>query len=186
MFETIAIGPSQMFVHPLAIVQSLVAISAANGAPLLCKWLLGARLARAIDGGLILRDGYPLLGSSKTWRGLIAAIILSTCASIIVGLPRQAGALAGAFAMAGDCLSSFAKRRLGLGPGDMCPGLDQNSRVPSAHRGLQPIPAARLVRRRCDRRTFLCRPGRPITSFFRDRSARPALLTTRFAPVGAA
>ena len=123
--STIAIGPPQMFVHPLAIVQSLVAISAANGAPPLCKWLLGARLARAIDGGLILRDGYPLLGSSKTWRGLIAAIVLSTCASIIVGLPWQAGALAGAFAMAGDCLSSFVQRRLGLGPGDMCPGLDQ-------------------------------------------------------------
>ena len=109
-----------MSVHSLAIVQSLVVISAANSAPPLCKRLLGTRLARAIDGGLTLRDGYPLLGSSKTWRGLIAAIVLSTCASVLVGLQWQTGALAGALAMLGDCLSSLIKRRLGVGPGDMC------------------------------------------------------------------
>jgi len=78
--------------------------------------------ARAIDGGLTLQDGYPLLGNSKTWRGLIAAIVLSTCASVLVGLQWQTGALAGAFAMLGDCLSSLIKRRLGVGPGDMCLG----------------------------------------------------------------
>jgi CDP-archaeol synthase len=114
-----------MSVHFLAIVQSLIVISAANGAPLLGKRLLGARLARAIDGGRKLPDGRPLLGGSKTWRGLFAAIVLSTCASVLVGLQWQVGAMAGAFAMAGDCLSSFIKRRLGVGPGDMFPGLDQ-------------------------------------------------------------
>ena len=127
-----------MSVHSLALVQSLVVISAANSAPPLCKRLLGTRLARAIDGGLTLWDGYPLLGSSKTWRGLVAAIILSTCASVLVGLQWQAGALAGAFAMAGDCLSSFVKRRLGVGPGDMYPGLDQipESLLPAVACGL--------------------------------------------------
>ena len=127
-----------MSVHSLAIVQSLVVISAANSAPPLCKRLLGTRLARAIDGGLTLRDGYPLLGSSKTWRGLIAAIVLSTCASVLVGLQWQTGALAGAFAMLGDCLSSLIKRRLGVGPGDMCLGLDQipESLLPAVACGL--------------------------------------------------
>ena len=114
-----------MSVHLLAIVQSLAVISAANSAPPLCKRLLGARLARAIDGGLIVWDGYPLLGSSKTWRGLIAAMVLSTCASILVGLQWQTGALAGACVMAGDCLSSFIKRRFGLKPSDKSLGLDQ-------------------------------------------------------------
>ena len=127
-----------MSIHSLAIVQSLVVISAANGAPVLCKRLFGNRLARAIDGGLILRDGHPLLGASKTWRGVIAALALSTCASVLVGLHWQAGALAGAFAMAGDCLSSFVKRRLGVGSGDMSPGLDQipESLLPAAVCGL--------------------------------------------------
>ena len=114
-----------MSIHPLAIVQSLAVISAANGAPILGKRLLGPRLARPIDGGLKLWDGYPFLGRSKTWRGLFAAIVVSTCAAVLVGLPWQAGAIAGAFAVAGDCLSSFVKRRLGVRPGDMYPGLDQ-------------------------------------------------------------
>ncbi|HYB05842.1 MAG TPA: hypothetical protein VED02_03795, partial [Methyloceanibacter sp.] len=116
---------ASMSIHILAIAQSLAVISAANSAPLLCKRLLGVRFARAIDGGLILWDGYPLLGSSKTWRGLIAAMVLSTCASALVGLQWQNGALAGACAMTGDCLSSLIKRRLGLGASDKSLGLDQ-------------------------------------------------------------
>ena len=40
-------------------------------------------------------------------------------------LPWQLGALAAASAMAGDCLSSFIKRRFGLEPSSMTLGLDQ-------------------------------------------------------------
>ena len=49
----------------LAILQSLILISAANGAPVLVARLLGARFARPIDGGIVLRDGHPLLGRSS-------------------------------------------------------------------------------------------------------------------------
>jgi CDP-diglyceride synthetase len=115
----------EMFAHALAILQSLILISAANGAPVLFARLLGPRFARPIDGGIVLCDGHPLLGRSKTWRGLAAAIALATCAAIIIRLPWQAGALAGASAMAGDCLSSFVKRRFGLEPSSMTLGLDQ-------------------------------------------------------------
>lgn len=120
--------------HLVAIVQSLAVIGAANSAPPLCKRLLGLRFDRAVDGGLLLRDGYPLFGTSKTWRGLVAAVALSTCASVIVGLSWRTGALAGACAMAGDCLSSFTKRRLGLGSSDKSVGLDQvpESLLPAA------------------------------------------------------
>ena len=111
--------------HALAIIQSLILISAANGAPLLFARLLGARFARPIDGGMVLRDGHPLLGRSKTWRGLAAAFLLAAWASVLIGLPWQAGALSGASAMAGDCLSSFVKRRFGLEPSSMTLGLDQ-------------------------------------------------------------
>jgi len=45
--------------------------------------------------------------------------------SVLINLPWQAGALAAASAMAGDCLSSFVKRRLGLEPSSMTLGLDQ-------------------------------------------------------------
>src|SRR5271166_5320197 len=84
-----------MSVHSLALVQSLVVISAANSAPPLCKRLLGARLARAIDGGLTLRDGYPLLGSSKTWRGLIAAIVLRLAPRYLLAFSGRQGRLPG-------------------------------------------------------------------------------------------
>ena len=99
--------------HALVIFQSLILISAANGAPVLFARLLGTRFARPIDGGVVLRDGHPLLGGSKTWRGLAAAIVLATCAAVIIGLPWLAGAITGASAMAGDCLSSFRQAENG-------------------------------------------------------------------------
>ena len=114
-----------MSAHPLAILQSLILISAANGAPVLLARLLGARFAHPIDGGIVLRDGHPLLGRSKTWRGLAAAILLAACVAVLIGLPWRLGALAAASAMAGDCLSSFVKRRFGLEPSSMTLGLDQ-------------------------------------------------------------
>jgi CDP-diglyceride synthetase len=111
--------------HPLAILQSLILIIAANGVPVLFARLLGTRFARPIDGGVVLRDGHPLLGRSKTWRGLAAAILLAACVAVLIGLPWRLGALAAASAMAGDCLSSFVKRRFGLEPSSMTLGLDQ-------------------------------------------------------------
>jgi len=114
-----------MSIHTLAILQCLVPVSAANAAPVLFARILGTRFARPIDGGLVLRGGHPLLGRSKTWRGLAAAIVLGTCAAIFIHLPWQAGVLTAASAMAGDCLSSFVKRRLGREPSSMTLGLDQ-------------------------------------------------------------
>ena len=111
--------------HAPAIVETLALISAANGAPVLSARILGARFSRPIDGGIVLRDGRPLLGRSKTWRGLASALLLAAGVAILIGLPWGLGALAAAAAMSGDCLSSFVKRRFGLKPSDMALGLDQ-------------------------------------------------------------
>ena len=73
----------------------------------------------------MLRDSHPLLGRSKTWRGIAAAILLAACAAVLMSLPWQLGVLAATSAMAGDCLSSFVKRRFGLEPSSMTLGLDQ-------------------------------------------------------------
>ena len=137
--------------HPLAILQSLILISAANGAPVLFARLLGTRFARPIDGGVVLRDGHPLLGRSKTWRGVAAAILLAACVAVLMSLPWQLGALAAASAMAGDCLSSFVKRRFGLEPSSMTLGLDQvpESLLPavacSAYLPLGPVDVLAIV-----------------------------------------
>ncbi len=114
-----------MSAHALAIIQSLILIGAANGAPLLVARVLRARPASPIDGGIVLPDGRPLLGRSKTWRGIAAAVVLTIGVAVLVGLPWQLGALAAALAMAGDGFSSFFKRRFGLEPSSMTLGLDQ-------------------------------------------------------------
>ena len=136
--------------HASAVLQSLILVSAANGAPVLFARLLGARFARPVDGGIVLSDGHPLLGRSKTWRGVAAAIVFAACVGVLIGLPWQAGALTGASAMAGDCLSSFVKRRFGLEPISMTLGLDQvfESLFPavacSAYLPLRPIDIAAI------------------------------------------
>ena len=109
----------------LAILQAVILISAANMAPVVSQRIWGTRFAGPIDGGLVLRDGHRLLGPSKTWRGVVAAIVLACCAAALIGLPPQVGALAAASAMVGDCVSSFVKRRVGLESSSMSLGLDQ-------------------------------------------------------------
>ena len=106
-------------------VRLLVLLGVANVAPLLARRLFGARWQAPLDGGMRFVDGRPLLGPSKTLRGLVAAVILSALCAPVVGIPMELGALIGALAMAGDALSSFVKRRLGIAPSAEAIGLDQ-------------------------------------------------------------
>ena len=76
-----------------------------------------------------LFDGRPLFGPSKTVAGLIAAVSASTFFGILLGLDWWVGLLVGVFAMLGDLLSSFIKRRIGLRSSAFALGLDQ---VPEA------------------------------------------------------
>lgn len=97
----------------------------ANAAPILIREVLGQRGARPIDGGREGRDGYPLLGESKTWRGLIAAIGATAIAGVALGFGVWFGAAFGALAMLGDLCSSYLKRRRGLVASSRAVGLDQ-------------------------------------------------------------
>lgn len=103
----------------------LLLITAANTAPILAKRFLGNRWARPIDGGLRFIDGRPWLGPSKTWRGLLAATLLAAACAPVLGFDFGTGALAGFCSMAGDALSSFAKRRLGIPSSGQAFGIDQ-------------------------------------------------------------
>ncbi|HEY8063250.1 MAG TPA: CDP-archaeol synthase [Methylosinus sp.] len=107
------------------ILRLLLLLIVANGAPILGKRMLGAAFACPVDGGARFFDGRPLLGASKTWRGVALAILAATLCAPLVGLPASLGARLGAFAMAGDLFSSFVKRRLGLAASSRAPGLDQ-------------------------------------------------------------
>ncbi|MDF9392717.1 MULTISPECIES: CDP-archaeol synthase [Methylococcus] len=103
----------------------LILLMVANGMPILLRKLLGERFGWPVDGGCRFPDGRPWFGPSKTWRGLVCGIGAAAAAAPLLGQPWQLGALVGAASLAGDLLSSFLKRRLGIVPSGMALGLDQ-------------------------------------------------------------
>ncbi|MGE0484425.1 MAG: CDP-archaeol synthase [Gammaproteobacteria bacterium] len=116
----------------------LLLVVVANSAPVVARHLLGDRWARPIDGGRVLADGRPLLGTSKTWRGLASAALACALAAPVLGVEVHHGAAAGALTMAGDLAASFAKRRRGYPASAHAPVLDT---VPEAL-----LPALALAR----------------------------------------
>jgi CDP-2,3-bis-(O-geranylgeranyl)-sn-glycerol synthase len=111
--------------HILALVQVMVLMALANSSPLAAKLIWGEAYAWPIDGNVRFIDGRPLLGVSKTVRGLAVALVTTALGAWLLGLGMSIGLLVAAAAMAGDLLSSFAKRRLGLSPSSKATGLDQ-------------------------------------------------------------
>ena len=92
---------------------------------MIAKDILGDRFAIPIDGGAKFVDGRPVLGSSKTVRGIFLSILVTSAFAPIVGMDWKIGALVASVAMAGDLFSSFLKRRLNLPAGGKATGLDQ-------------------------------------------------------------
>jgi len=111
--------------HPETLLQLLFTLILANGTPVIAKKLLGSRFAYPLDGGVTFFDGRPLLGSSKTIRGVLLALLATAAGAPLVGLDWTIGLLVGATAMAGDLCSSFLKRRMNMAPHSMAIGLDQ-------------------------------------------------------------
>jgi CDP-2,3-bis-(O-geranylgeranyl)-sn-glycerol synthase len=107
------------------ILKLLLLLIITNGSPIIARLVFVHRFERPLDFGWKMKDGQPLLGSSKTYRGVIAAIFTATIASMLFSLSWKVGLLIGVWAMIGDLLSSFVKRRLGLAPSSMALGLDQ-------------------------------------------------------------
>lgn len=86
-------------------------------------------LAKPIDCNRQLR-GQPLLGTSKTWRGLLAIPLLSAIGSLIIShivrvpvtlSPLWVGFLLGAGYAIAELPNSFIKRRLGIRAGEEAP-----------------------------------------------------------------
>lgn len=97
----------------------------ANGAPIIAARLLGRRFCQPIDAGLKLTDHQPLFGSSKTWRGIIAAFICTVPLALAFGFYLDIAFYFTLASMAGDLLSSFIKRRMKLAPSRRASFLDQ-------------------------------------------------------------
>jgi CDP-diglyceride synthetase len=125
--------------QPLLDLQLLVLLTLANGTPVIAKKVFGDRLAWPLDGGLGFIDGRPLLGGSKTLRGLVLSVLAAGLGGALIGPGWRIGLVVGATAMAGDLLSSFIKRRLGSRPSSQAIGIDQ---IPEA---LLPLLACRAA-----------------------------------------
>lgn len=115
---------ANLAIDSAGIVQALILLLVANGAPVLMNNLLGCRYAWPVDNGLKLADGRSLFGNAKTWRGLGAAAGMAGVAAILLGIEARVGILFGGLAMTGDLLSSFIKRRLGREESTRARGLD--------------------------------------------------------------
>ncbi|WP_342238559.1 CDP-archaeol synthase [Inquilinus sp. OTU3971] len=107
------------------ILRALALLAAANGAPVLARKIFGGRWSWPLDFGVCFFDGRPLLGRTKTIRGIAASMLTTALVAVFMGLDWTTGGLFGLAAMAGDLLSSFAKRRLALPSSSQAPGLDQ-------------------------------------------------------------
>ncbi len=111
--------------HTWPLLQSVLLLTLANGAPVVAKKALGARLAFPLDAGARFFDGQPLLGPSKTIRGVAISVVTTAVVAPLLGLNLAAGGLVAVLAMIGDLFSSFAKRRLKFPSSSQAIGLDQ-------------------------------------------------------------
>ncbi|HUL90168.1 MAG TPA: CDP-archaeol synthase [Pseudolabrys sp.] len=125
--------------HFVALAQLLILLSLANGSPVIAKLIFGEAYALPIDCDVHFIDGRPLLGRSKTIRGVVVSLLVTAMGAPLIGLQFKIGLLVAATTMAGDLLSSFLKRRFGLTPSSRATGLDQ---IPEA---LFPLLACRSV-----------------------------------------
>jgi CDP-archaeol synthase len=105
--------------------QLLFLIIIANGAPILIRVLLNDELNLAVDFGCKLPDNKRIFGPSKTWRGIFAALIVTSVAAWLFGYSPKIGLLVAVCAILGDLLSSFIKRRLAMAPSSAALLLDQ-------------------------------------------------------------
>ena len=109
----------------LHILQLLVLMTLANGTPIVTKKIFGPRFSFPMDAGTVFFDGRPLFGPSKTIRGILVSVLITTASAPLIGLDLTIGAIVAGAAMAGDLFSSFVKRRLNSPPSSHALGLDQ-------------------------------------------------------------
>jgi len=109
----------------MSIVDLVFLIVVANASPILATYAMRNRFDYPVDTGFMLSDGRPLFGESKSIRGIVATLALTPIAAITIGHPAICGVLVGTYAMLGDLLSSFVKRRMRLPPSSRAPVLDQ-------------------------------------------------------------
>ena len=107
------------------ILNFLLLVIVANGAPVFMQYIFAGWCAWPVDAGKKLWDGQPVFGHSKTWRGLLFALITTPVFAIFLDYSLMTGLLLAVYSMTGDLFSSFMKRRMHRAPSSMVLFLDQ-------------------------------------------------------------
>ncbi|MDX2456099.1 MAG: CDP-archaeol synthase [Gammaproteobacteria bacterium] len=105
--------------------QLLLLLVITNATPVIISLLAGRHWNWPLDGNCLFRDQRPLLGPSKTVRGILGAVLVTALIAPLFSLTAIEGASFALLAMTGDLCSSFIKRRLGIASSRSVPLLDQ-------------------------------------------------------------
>ena len=73
----------------------LILIVAANGAPILVRYILGERMSFPVDFYQNFFDEKRIFGNTKTWTGLISIPVASITADWILSIELKVGILVG-------------------------------------------------------------------------------------------
>ena len=111
--------------HTWMVSHLVLLLMIANGTPVLLWLALGPHWNWPLDNNRQFTDHRPLLGPSKTLRGLVGALVVTGLLAPLFGLSMLEGANFALLAMFGDLCSSFIKRRLGFVSSRSAPLLDQ-------------------------------------------------------------
>lgn len=96
------------------IVSCLILLIVANGAPVVATDVFKSHWRYPVDGGHRLFDGQPCFGHSKTWRGILVALLATSLAALLLGFDWRVGMGFAGLAMVGDLHASFVKRRMNI------------------------------------------------------------------------
>ena len=98
----------------LCIIKIFWLLLLANGTPIIARDLLKNIASWPLDFGYRFVDGRPLLGYSKTWRGLLLSMLVCGAIAPFLGFSVALAIQFSLLSLLGDLLASFYKRRLGL------------------------------------------------------------------------
>jgi len=110
---------------PAELLQLLLLIIIANGAPIITRQWLNGRFSHAVDLDHDLADNNRIFGPSKTWRGIVSSLLVTPVVAVLLGYSIETGLMVAVYAVIGDLISSFIKRRFSMTASSMAPLLDQ-------------------------------------------------------------
>jgi len=96
-----------------------------NFLPPLASLVLSDRYKRPVDNGIAWIDQRPLLGPHKTWRGVLATLLVGPFFFPMLSVSWPVAFIGSLLVVLGDLLSSFIKRRFQIASGSPIFLLDQ-------------------------------------------------------------